>query len=112
MNWSLIEEILEKKQSVDLQVKGTSMYPSLFTGDRVRIEPIEEDVCLKDIVLIKTKDQQYYLHRIIELEPQLVVKGDNIQEVDKDIEKMIGIVKDHRKTAIGLLKRLKYFLMS
>lgn len=96
MTKSSFEEILSKDGYLIYPFKGISMLPLLKEGeDIVRIEP-SNDYQKYDVVLFKRDNNQYVLHRIIEIKKDKYhIKGDNaevIDIVDKDsiLGKMVG----------------------
>ena len=58
-------EQLLKGETITFKVKGNSMYPIIFSGETVTVEPIVDKCSLEpyDVVLCKVSGR-YYLHTI------------------------------------------------
>ena len=109
-----VENYLLSGTEVTFEAQGTSMFPTIFSGDVVTIEPIQkslESLTPEDIIFVKMK-RSYALHRFYEFDGRtLSTKGDNLEFLDQDIECCIGILTQRRKTLKSLLKRLKYWAL-
>jgi len=111
MDWSIIEEILKNKKSVTITVRGTSMYPVLFSGDQVTLVAFEQQISQGDIILVRPKDQ-VLLHRLVDIKEGLYyTKGDNVSEQDPPSVEIMAFVSHHKKTLVSRLKRLKYLML-
>jgi len=63
-----VQLLLENGQAVVVEVAGGSMTPTIERGTKLRIEPVAEDLCPGDIVLILTSNgDELVLHRVIHL---------------------------------------------
>ncbi len=110
MDWFLVEEILKNKKSVSITVRGTSMYPTLFSGDQVTLIPYDKKIHPGDIILVRPKDQ-FLLHRLVEKKEGLYyTKGDNVSDQDPPSVEIIATLCHQKKTILSRLKRLKYQL--
>ena len=72
-----IESLLNEGRKITLKVKGNSMFP-FIKGDRDRVE-LHKPQSLKmgDIVLARLQDEQYVIHRIIDLtNEEVLLMGD------------------------------------
>lgn len=108
IDWASIETILvHKKKTVVVKVTGTSMAPTIFSGDWVQLAPIYTDTPLKnqDIVFVRISGK-YYIHRYHT--DTGLTKGDNHISWDPLPEIWIGRVQHIEKTFLSRLKRFKY----
>lgn len=76
---SMVRELLEQGQEVNLPVAGTSMSPFLKDQrDMVYLRPLNRDPRKGDIVLYQRAQGQYVLHRVCKVSGQgYYMAGDN-----------------------------------
>lgn len=87
---ALINKLKIIKIPIDLIVKGTSMYPCLCDGEKVRVYPIRDisDIHIGDIIVYYKFSSHLTIHRVFELcngknkELYIKTKGDNNEFVD------------------------------
>ena len=95
----LIENTLAKGLSLESFIRGNSMEPTAFDGDRILIRPINliEDLKIGKIVAIISKDKRHFVvHRVRELDLEnnrIFEQGDNCENGSYvDFEAIKGIV--------------------
>jgi signal peptidase I len=98
---ALAVEVLRSSGAIRLQALGTSMLPSIWPGDVLRIEakPWEEMVP-GDIVLV-ARNRRFFIHRLIEKNnSHWITRGDSIPQNDAPVAQVqvLGKVSTiHRK---------------
>lgn len=98
----LATEVLNSGGEIRLQALGTSMLPSIWPGDVLRIESRRgQEIVPGDIVLV-TRDRRFFVHRLIEKrESGLITRGDAIPQNDPSVAEtqLLGKVSTiHRKS--------------
>ncbi len=91
----LIEEQLLLGKQVTFKVKGGSMFPFLLSDETdVTLEKPNRQSAKYDIILYKTKDGKYVLHRIIKIRQEmLILMGDALKRKEQVLqEQVIGVV--------------------
>ncbi|MCF2736349.1 S24/S26 family peptidase [Bacteroides caecigallinarum] len=75
--FSDIEKLVSAGHSVKIPIQGNSMYPFLIDGrDRVSIKEAG-NISKGDIILIKTEEDQYILHRVYNIRHEkYILMGD------------------------------------
>ncbi|MGA8491037.1 MAG: S24/S26 family peptidase [Terriglobales bacterium] len=100
----LAADVLRAGGSIRLQALGSSMLPSIWPGDVLRIErkPAEE-VVAGDIVLV-ARAGRFFVHRLIEKrESGWVTRGDSLSQNDETVAEaqVLGKVSHiHRKSGV------------
>lgn len=110
--FSIVEEYVSQGTPVRIELKGTSMQPTLVSGDVLTLLPIHSDPVVGDVVLFRTQGR-YILHRVVAVDgTHYTMRGDNCvscEHVDRrDLVALLGKVeKKHllRRTAIRWLGR-------
>ena len=111
IDWTDIEKLLSDGKTVSIRVRGVSMYPSLFTDDIITLAPLQGKPQKEGIYFVKLKNS-YAIHRFHHMkDTKIITKGDNLLDVDGEIEKLIGVVTKRKRTLTSLLKRLKYYFL-
>lgn len=90
-------EQLEQNGKVAFTPAGTSMKPMLdHRCDEVYLEKVDRDTVRKwDVVLYKTEQGAYVMHRVINLQPKgFITRGDNLycKDAFQTYDRMIGKV--------------------
>jgi hypothetical protein len=82
----LAAEVLRSGGSIRLQALGTSMLPSIWPGDVLRIEnKAGEEAVPGDIVLV-ARDHRFFIHRLIEKHnSQWITRGDSLPQNDAPV---------------------------
>ncbi len=71
-------DALQSGKLVEFETHGFSMIPLLHDGgDRVVLKKAENQLNIDDVVLCKTDEGKYVLHRVISTENGYTLKGDN-----------------------------------
>ncbi len=100
-----VDDMLDGRESITLQVDGNSMYPTIKSGEHVTIDLTSDfnSASVGDVIVFKTNrtiGQPYELivHRIISVGDGVIrTKGDNNQSLDYYAvtrNNFIGIVKN------------------
>ena len=100
----LAQEMLEIHCQCRLQVSGSSMLPTLWPGDTVRIEKRPQaQLEVGDIVLYERVDR-FFLHRVVDLrvagsETTLITRGDAVPQADAlvPIDQVKGVLTGVRR---------------
>lgn len=75
--FSLVEESLAQGKPVRLELKGTSMQPTLLSGDVLTLSPLKADPAVGDIVLFRHQGRTL-LHRVVAVDGTgYTLRGDN-----------------------------------
>ena len=78
---SQLPDIVSSLQSgilVEFETHGFSMVPLLRDGgDRVILKKADKPLAVDDVVLCKTDDNRYVLHRVMSVDDGYTLKGDN-----------------------------------
>lgn len=109
-----IVELLEEDIVAEMVVKGTSMYPAIFSGDKLKLEPYKKEENLvvgKDILLVETVEKRYVIHRVVGLNSGMpITKGDALDHQDENCLRVIGKVVNVKKSMRSRMARLWYRL--
>ena len=69
---------LQSGKLVEFETHGFSMVPLLRDGgDRVILKKADKPLAVDDVVLCKTDDNRYVLHRVVSVNDGYTLKGDN-----------------------------------
>lgn len=69
---------LQSGKLVEFETHGFSMVPLLRDGgDRVILKKADKPLAVDDVVLCKTDDNRYVLHRVVSVDDGYTLKGDN-----------------------------------
>jgi Peptidase S24-like len=82
----LAAEVLRSGGTIRLEALGTSMLPSIWPGDVLRIESkLGEETVPGDIVLV-ARDQRFFIHRLVEKQDSLwITRGDSLPQNDDPV---------------------------
>jgi signal peptidase I len=96
----LAVEVLGLNGSLRLRALGTSMLPSIWPGDILRIENKSgKDIVPGDIVLV-ARDGRFFIHRLIEKrDSQWITRGDSLPQND------IPVPEDHVLGKVSAIHR-------
>lgn len=73
----VIRAALERGQGVRLTVNGSSMLPFIYDGETVELVPPHSSLRRGDIVLAQSAEDQYVLHRVVQIKGDAVfLRGD------------------------------------
>lgn len=79
-------------------VASSSMHPTLKTGDKITVEPVDLDLIqIGQVVVFKNESGKMIVHRVVKKNGfVLVTAGDSLRRFDSPvhISDVIGIVKD------------------
>jgi signal peptidase I len=100
----LAVEVLRSSGAIRLQALGTSMLPSIWPGDVLRIEAKPgEEIVPGDIVLV-ARNRRFFIHRLIEKRnAQWITRGDSLPQNDAPVAQIqvLGKVSTiHRKSRV------------
>jgi signal peptidase I len=98
----LAKEVLSSGGAIRLRALGTSMLPSIWPGDVLRIESkLGEDFVPGDIVLV-ARDPRFVVHRLVEKRnSQWITRGDALPQNDPPVadSQLLGkVFTIHRKS--------------
>ncbi|WP_029906706.1 S24/S26 family peptidase [Prevotella sp. 10(H)] len=92
-----VESIINSGNSVELKVKGTSMYPALRNGKhKVVLVPYRKEFLRIGIIALFIHNQKHILHRLVSIDNNILTfQGDNLPYVKEYIEEkdIIAIVE-------------------
>ena len=98
----LLEEALAAGKSVKFSPRGISMLPMLRPElDSVVLSPLPERLQKYDLILYRTDEGKYVLHRIVEAGDLYACMGDNRfqKEVGIRRDQMVGVVTSYYRGA-------------
>lgn len=73
----VIRAALERGQGVRLTANGSSMLPFIYDGETVELVPPRSSLMRGDIVLAQSAEDQYVLHRVVQIKGDMVfLRGD------------------------------------
>ena len=99
--FALVCDQLAAGQRVRLELKGSSMQPTLLEGDVLTLEPLQGAPAVGDVVLFRFHGQ-YLLHRVLSIdEDRYTMRGDNCvgsEEARRDdiVARLVAVEKRHR----------------
>lgn len=99
--FALVEERIAEGQPVTITLRGTSMQPTLCTGDTLLLEPVTLPLEPGDIVLFRYRGR-HLLHRIVAMtDGRIALRGDNCEnceecELSDVVARMRKVVKKAR----------------
>ena len=113
----LIKEAFEQGLSFLMPVKGQSMLPYLYTGDKVSLVN-DKDIKINDMIFYLRDDGHYVLHRVYDVkEDGYVLVGDNQTVLEYPIrpDQVIGkveyVIKNGKRENLdGFFYRIYLFL--
>ncbi|WP_165042767.1 S24/S26 family peptidase [Dysgonomonas sp. ZJ709] len=92
-----VRNIINSGNSVELKIKGTSMYPTLLNGEhKVVLTSYQKQYLRIGIILLFVYKEKYILHRLVSInENQLILQGDNQPYIREYIEEkdIVGMVE-------------------
>lgn len=95
----LVGDLLRSGHSARLGVRGTSMLPSLWPGDRLRIRPADPRTLDLGEVVLCAREGRLIAHRLVDLRaraggPLLITRGDRLRHRDSPFgpEALVGRV--------------------
>ncbi len=110
---AVINSVLEVHSSGtdELVVASSSMHPTLKTGDKITVEPVEPDkIQVGQVVVFKSVSGRLIVHRVVKKKGfVLVTAGDSLRRYDVPVHvyDVIGVVKDLEiKTPLSKCSRL------
>lgn len=82
-------EVLQSTGALQMQVTGTSMLPTLWPGDLVRIQSHQSDFIGQGDVVLFEREGRFFLHRVVQAtvagEHSLITRGDCMVQEDLPI---------------------------
>ncbi|MBK5721504.1 S24/S26 family peptidase [Dysgonomonas sp. Marseille-P4677] len=97
MFFTNVKHIIDSGNSVELRIKGTSMYPTLLNGKhKVVLIPYQKQYLQVGSIALFEYENKYILHRLKLVNGnQLVFQGDNLPSVREHVEEgnIVGIVE-------------------
>jgi signal peptidase I len=111
----LSEDLLINGYNVRIKTSGLSMFPSLWTGDRITISP-QKDVNTGDIIVFDRRDQMvaHKLVRVFEKEGirYYQTRGDSSFRLDQPItaREILGKVTRIERAKLSFARRILLFI--
>lgn len=104
----LAAEMLRCHGSIQLMLRGPSMLPSLWPGDRLTIHSTTQDDLVPGDMVLVMRANRFFVHRLIETQrdeecPVWITKGDAVRRNDPAVKgselqgKVTGVCRGHRK---------------
>jgi len=85
----LVAEVLASGGTVRLQVLGTSMLPSIWPGDVLRIEPKPRPEILPGDIVLVARRSRFFVHRLLEKQSSgWIARGDSLPRHDEPIAEL------------------------
>jgi len=110
----LLEECLQRGQSVRFSPRGKSMLPLLRQGiDSVVLSPLTDKLEKLDIILYKRDNGKYIIHRITDIDETYTCIGDNQFKKESGIrrEQIIAVVTAfYRNNKMHMINEPGYML--
>ena len=110
-DWKLVEQILASGHPVEVEVRGTSMYPSLFSGEKVLLRPMPAAGAEAGKCYLTRESGVYRLHRALRTEAGIATMGDNLEFPDPLPEAWIGELAATKRTLKGTARRCAQLLI-
>ena len=92
-----IKNIIHSGKSVELKIKGTSMFPTLLDGKhKVVLAPYQKQYLRVGIIALFVYNKKYILHRLVSIyDDRLIFQGDNQSHIKEEVkeEDIIAIVE-------------------
>ena len=63
---ALVGEMLRRRETVRLELRGTSMLPSLWPGDLLTIQSAAYDELVPGDIVLVLRDNRFFVHRLVE----------------------------------------------
>jgi hypothetical protein len=108
-------ELLDIGFDVCINTRGLSMFPLIYTGDRITVSP-EKDLVIRDIILYK-RDDQMVCHRLVRVFEKDGVKyyqtqGDSFFGLDEPViaGQILGKVIRIERDNVSVARRILIFL--
>lgn len=92
---SVLDDLLSKGQSVQVSVRGMSMFPLLMKGDVVLVKPVTYEALRKGDIVVFERNGIWVAHRLVrKAKGNLQTQGDGNQLLDADLpfSKVKGVV--------------------
>lgn len=90
----LLAEAIRLHGRARLRVQGTSMLPSLWPGDVLRVERRGSAEVGVGCIVLYRREQRVFAHRVVKKDPGLVTRGDRLAHPDPPLrpEELLGEV--------------------
>lgn len=87
--FSDVEDIINSGNSVELKVKGTSMHPTLISGEhKVVLVPYRKQFLRVGSIALFKYGNKHILHRLISIDGNsLIFQGDNLPNLRESVKK-------------------------
>jgi SOS-response transcriptional repressor LexA len=111
----LSEELLNDGYAIRIKASGLSMFPSIWTGDRITISP-QKDVTIGDVIVFNRGGQivAHKLVRVFEKESirYYQTRGDSSFRLDQPITagEILGKVTGIKRERLSLARRVLLFI--
>jgi signal peptidase I len=106
---SILESLrVEGRTKAVVSANGGSMFPTIVRGDRIHLDFGSPLLKVGTIILARDRLGRHLIHRVVQLEPELITRGDACQTDDPPIESVLACVEKVEKTWCSRLRRI-YF---
>lgn len=113
-----VENIINSGRSVELKVKGSSMYPTLVSGKhKVVLVPFDRRYLRIGMIALFVYNKKHVLHRLVALDADMLTfQGDNLPYTEEtvkveDIRAFVEYIITPRGTVVDCKKR-RFAVMS
>lgn len=106
----IMQEILQKTEYNNTEfiiaANGSSMIPTVVKGDRIHINPKDKEFAIGDLLFGREENGSLIIHRVVQIHPELVTKGDNVPLQTERIVEALGKVTRVQKTPRSIFRRI------
>lgn len=101
---ALVGEMLRRRETVRLELRGTSMLPSLWPGDLLTIQSAAYDELVPGDIVLVMRDNRFFVHRLVERRRDQdciwwITRGDAVPQNDAPVAawELLGQVSGARR---------------
>ena len=91
--FTIVESIIKSGQTLEMNIKGSSMYPTLISGKhKIVLAPMRKEYLHKGIIALFLYNGKHVLHRLVAIDGDLLTfQGDNLP-YSKEVAKQTDII--------------------
>lgn len=101
----LAETILQQGNCIRFRAEGRSMWPSIRSGDIIKVSPDTDDITVGDIILYRSRENTAVVHRVVKRDSRnILTRGDSSLDLDMPIinEQVLGKVVEIEKRGLHI----------